>query len=108
MEKDIHVSKHAVKRYRQRLFDYRSTDEEIKKLLKEIAQKGKRLFTRPSTRGTCVEVKFKGLSVVLFTDVSTSVITTFLGDDSYRKWVKKQENMAINGRILYPDKSLAM
>lgn len=106
MEKNISISKHAIKRYRQRLFNYRSTDEEIKQLLNEIVRKGKRTFLRPSSFGTCIEVEYKGLSIVLLTDKDHSVVITCLGDKTYRKWVKTKETLKLRGRILHFDSCL--
>lgn len=98
----INVTKHAVKRYRERLFDYKSSEEKIKDLLKEVASKGKQIDWRPSTWGNCIEVKYRGISIVLVNDRDRKTIITCLGELGYRKWVKRQDHIRIKGRILYP------
>lgn len=99
---EINVTKHAVKRYRERLFDYTSSKQKISSLLIEIACKGQKVYSRPSTQGSCFEIKYRGISIVLVKNQTDAVIITCLGDDSYRKWVKHQDdNMKIAGRVLY-------
>lgn len=85
------VTKHAVKRYRERLFDYSSSDERIKQLLMEISTKGKMICVRPDSQHNCFEVKYRGIFVVLLEKEDGFVVITCLGDTKYRKWVKHKE-----------------
>ncbi|OPX94700.1 MAG: hypothetical protein A4E53_00022 [Pelotomaculum sp. PtaB.Bin104] len=99
---DIHVSKHAIKRYRERLFDFRSSDEIIEKLLRDIAFRGRRIESRPAASGKCYEVIRRGISIVLvIDDESNATILTCLGNEYYRKWLKHQDMLRIPGRILF-------
>jgi len=101
---NISVTKHAIKRYRQRLFDYYSPYEKIIASLKEIVNKGKRTAERPSNVGECVEIYYRGVYIVLLYVSDEGIIITCLGDKSYRKWVKKQDgNVRLGGRVLYPE-----
>jgi len=100
---DIYVTTHAVKRYRERMFDYISSDEKIANLLKNAAQRGKQVYVRPSNRGYCIELKYKGISVVVVHECARATVITCLGDSIYRNWVKKKENQNIYGRLLYPE-----
>ncbi|WP_276619831.1 hypothetical protein [Syntrophomonas wolfei] len=95
------VTHHAIKRYRERLFDYTSSKEKVKNLLIEIAYKGKNIQTRPCIQGECYEVKYKGISLVLVKNGTNSIIITCLGEVSYRKWIKHQDEYMIAGRVLY-------
>lgn len=99
---DTYVTKHAIQRYRERLFDFKSSDEVIKNILKKIACRGKRVDLRPATFGSCYEVIYKEVSIVLvIEDQSNAAIITCLGNAHYRKWVKHQDMLKIPGRILY-------
>lgn len=101
---DIHVSKHAIKRYRERLFDYSSSDAIIESQLIEIACRGKQDDARPATLGNCYEVAYKGVSIVLvIDDRNNATILTCLGNANYRKWIKQKEPLFIKGRMLYPE-----
>lgn len=100
---DVVVTKHAVQRYRERLFDYSSSDEEIEELLIMVARHGKRVLNRPSSFGDCFEVKHKDISIVLVNDHQDSIVLTCLGDRGYRKWIKSQDTyIKVCGRVLYP------
>ena len=99
---DTNVTKHAIRRYRERLFDYKSSNEKIQKTLVEIASHGKRIHLRPDSLGRCYEVDYKGISIVLvFDNEHSATVVTCLGSDKYRKWVKHQDIRKIPGRILY-------
>jgi hypothetical protein len=99
----IKITKHAICRYRERMFDFTSTNEKIKSILKVIATEGKRIVYRPVGYGECIEVKHRGIAVVLINQKNESVVITCLGDERYRKWAKHQELFKIRGRILYPE-----
>lgn len=103
----IKVTKHAIERYRERLCDYSSSNEQIIKVLSEIACKGRGIATRPSAYGQCMEIKCKGISIVLALNGDNAAILTCLGDNAYRKWVKHQSLPGfIRGRILFPGPDL--
>ncbi|OPX84815.1 MAG: hypothetical protein A4E53_03707 [Pelotomaculum sp. PtaB.Bin104] len=103
----VDVSKHAINRYRERLFDFKSSDEIIENLLREIASRGKRVKARPVTLGDCYEVTHKGVSIVLvIDDESKATILTCLGNAYYRKWVKRQNMLRIPGRTLHLETNL--
>lgn len=87
---EIEVTKHAVKRYRDRMFDHTSSKEAIIKYLEEIARKGTRIQTRLGKWGRCVEVKYQGVSIVVVLQTDKTVVITCLGSTNYRKWIKRQ------------------
>jgi hypothetical protein len=100
---NISVTKHAIKRYRERLFDYTTSSETIENLLKEIARHGNVIDVRPSSLGNCTEIEYTGISIVVINNSAEYVIITCLGNGSYRKWVKNQDKRShIGGRVLYP------
>jgi len=100
---DILVTKHAIRRYRERLFDYSSSDKQIENLLVKVAKEGKQVGARPGSSGDCFEVKHNDLSIVLAIDTQHSAVLTCLGNSGYRKWVKNQDKYdRLLGRILYP------
>lgn len=86
----IKVTKHAIRRYRERVFDYSASDFEIVKMLAEIASKGTVVCSKPNSLDNCVELKYKGISIVAVKDRGFLVVITCLGESSYRKWVKSQ------------------
>ncbi len=97
---DIRVSKHAIKRYRERLFDYSSPADKIRKILKEIALQGKRVASKPAaSTDDCFEVTYKGISIVLAQKEDQCIVITCLGEPAYRKWIKNQEQNVIYGRL---------
>ncbi len=99
----ISVTKHAIKRYRERMFDYHSSPEKIKELLIKIAHRGKTVQTRPNNGSNCTEVRYRSISIVLVQSQDESIIITCLGDMRYRKWVKHQDmHERLPGRLLYP------
>lgn len=85
------VTKHAIKRYRERLFDFNSSDEDISALLADIATKGKKVCSRPNTWDNCAEVVFRGISIVILNNSEGRVVITCLGDKTYRKWIKRKD-----------------
>lgn len=91
----ISISKHAIKRYRERLFDYRSSDEAIRQILCEIAQKGKKIRQQPGACDECHEVRHRGITIILLSRAAEQVVVTCLGEDSYRRWVKHKEFLSV-------------
>lgn len=87
----IAVTKHAIKRYRERVFDYTSSEETIVTAIKEIARRGKQICVRPASWKNCFEVKYRGISIVSLMYNHKAVVLTVLGDRSYRKWIKRNE-----------------
>lgn len=85
------VTKHAIKRYRERLFDYSSSSERISQVLKEIVAKGRPVCLRPNTHDNCFEIKYRGISVVLLNKKEDLIVITCLGDSKYRNWIKQKE-----------------
>ncbi|HWQ75942.1 MAG TPA: hypothetical protein VN441_11555 [Syntrophomonas sp.] len=85
------VTKHAIKRYRERLFDYSSSSERIRQLLREIVAKGRPVCLRPNTHENCYEIKYRGISVVLLKKKDDLIVITCLGDSKYRNWIKQKE-----------------
>lgn len=100
---EIIVTAHAAARYRERVFDYISSDETIARILKNVVQKGDQLSVKPSSRGLCVEIRYRGISVVAVQEQKRVTIITCLGDKTYRSWVKKNDNRIVHGRLLHPD-----
>jgi len=99
------VTQHAINRYRERLFDYTSSPEQIGAKLKEIAHKGKRVSSRPDTSGHCFEVVYRGVAIVLVIHGKRATVLTCLGETAYRKWMKQQDPLTVFGRILYPEEA---
>lgn len=95
----IRVSKHAMKRYRERLFDYTSSTERIRSMLSEIVLRGKQVVAKPASTDDCFEVIFKGISIVLAQRPNECIVITCLGEPAYRKWIKNREQNVINGRL---------
>jgi hypothetical protein len=88
---NIIVTGHAIERYRERMFDYESSPEEVVQILREIALKGELVGNRPNTRNNCYEVKYRGVSVVQIREEKRTFVITCLGDKRYRRWVKNKE-----------------
>lgn len=84
----INVTKHAIRRYQERLFDYSSSDERIVGILREIAHKGVFVRSRMHHLNNCREIKYRGISIVTIEEPSQRIVITCLGDAPYRKWVK--------------------
>lgn len=99
---DIHISKHAVNRYRNRLFDYTSSEDDILNILMEIVKRGKRVGWRLSSGRVHMEMKHHGVSIVIMKSKDKIVVITCLGEDVYRKWTKHQSPNAIAGRFMHP------
>lgn len=96
------VTNHAVRRYRERLFNYSSTDKEISGILERIARLGKLVRQRPGNLSNCFEISHRGISIVVVVDSKQTCIITCLGEESYRKWVKAKNRPAkISKRIFY-------
>lgn len=87
----INVTKHAIRRYQERLFDYSSSDERIVNILREIARKGVFVRSRMHHLNNCWEIKYRGISIVTIEEASQRIVITCLGDASYRKWVKSKD-----------------
>ncbi len=102
---EIVVTKHAINRYRQRMFDYITPDKKIDTLLKNVARNGKQVYLRPSSHGHCIEVQYNDISVVILNESTGITVMTCLGDHTYRKWVKNKENQNIYGRLMYPERN---
>lgn len=102
---NIEITKHAVKRYRERLFDYKSSGQQIKNILAEVALKGKQIRVRLSSVGLCAELRYKGMYIVIIKSETGIVVLTCLGNESYRKWVKHQDPFFIKGSIRHSDAS---
>jgi len=97
---NINVTNHAVKRYRERLFDYTSSDESIVALLKKIAVKGTPIRFRPVSCGNCTEVEYRNITVVVVHQDKHVTVLTCLGETAYRKWIKNQDGYKkIGGRV---------
>jgi hypothetical protein len=84
----IKISKHAINRYRERLFEYSASDEEIIQMLTNIAVKGKKVCDKPDYHNQCIEIAYKGISIVVVQDRQGQVVITCLGERGYRNWVK--------------------
>lgn len=102
----INVTEHAIKRYRERFFDYSSPKDFIKKTLIEIARKGKVVCVKPG-ESDCAEVQYKGVYIVIANEEDIVTVITCLGDMIYRKWVKHQDSYErLRGSILYPQQAV--
>lgn len=83
----INVSSHSVDQYRNKMFDFISTDEEIRDILAEVVRKGAKIHNRPQA----CEIKYRKLSVVAKIFPNEIVVVTFLGDERYCKWFRKHK-----------------
>lgn len=81
----INVSSHSVDQYRRKMFDFTKSDDEIRDILAEIIRKGKRVYNRPKA----CEVKYRKLSVVAKMFSNEIVVVTFLGDEVYCNWHRR-------------------
>lgn len=99
---EIIVSKHALSRYRDRLFDYTSSEDDIYNILANIVKKGKQVGLRLSTKRIYIEMKHKGVSIVVTKGKKEIVVVTCLGEDVYRRWAKHQSPNVIAGRFKHP------
>jgi len=98
---ELHVTTHAVKRYRERMCDYSSTDKQIVDMLKRIARRGI-VASAKSGSGGCLEVGYQGISIVLGKDGKHATVITCLGDASYRQWSKRQSlRNLLRGKVRY-------
>ncbi|MEN6326775.1 MAG: hypothetical protein ABFD18_11295 [Syntrophomonas sp.] len=104
---EVIISKHAIKRYRERTFDYSSPKNAIINRLEEVAIKGREVRIRPSGLEKCTELYFQGIFVVIMEESNKVTVITCLGGSSYRKWVKNQTAYTkVRGRTLFPQKSI--
>lgn len=104
---ELHVTKHAIDRYRERLCDFSSLDKQIIKRLKEIAYQGTIGIEKPIMGEEYVEVSAKGLSIVLLIKGKHTTVITCLGDATYRKWAKQQSLRSyVCGRIRFPRRDI--
>lgn len=89
---DVVVSRHAIKRYRKRTFDFDQSDKEIEAMLARVVRKGEILSRRP---GDVWELRYRDIYVVADIDDESNKATviTCLGDRIYRGWAKKKEIM---------------
>lgn len=98
----IKVTKHAIKRYRERLFNYSSSNEEIIHTLARIAKLGKIVCFKPNDLENCIEIKYNGISVVAVKQEQDLIIITCLGEDKYRKWIKSKGTCSfVSQSLLY-------
>lgn len=82
------VTKHAIKRYRERLFNYSLNDNDVADKLKEIADKGAKVGNRLYCQNTCFEIKYQGVSIVVIYESECKIVLTCLGEGAYRRWIK--------------------
>lgn len=85
--KEINVSNHAIKRFKERCFYcFDWTDERIRKTLESVARHGKVLKKCP---GNAYEVVFQGMIVRITYSGNRVVVITYLGNRTYQKWYRK-------------------
>lgn len=96
----VSVTKHAIERYRLRMFDDKSKDKDIERLLIEACVKGKVSHTNPrSTPGkTVFTIIYNDFGILVSKDLKTKErsVVTFLGDTEYMKWYKRHKGNCIN------------
>lgn len=99
----IKVTKHAIERYRERTFNQYLNDQEVERILRDIASSGKQVRSRFIGSGNCMEVMGKGIFIVLVHEGNLATVITCLGDEKYRRWVKSQDSfLRLPGRLIYP------
>jgi len=102
---EIVVTIHALNRYRERMFDFTSTDEKIINRIKDIVCQGEQVFVRPSAHNNCREIQYRGVSVVIIQERHKIFVITCLGSRHYRKWFKEKNNhKRVCQSFLYPTK----
>ncbi len=85
-------------------FDYSSTEDAIKNLLKRTARND---CVQKTWDGHCTELKYKDTYIVAAYEQDELTIITCLGNRMYRKWVKHQDSYErLGGRILYPEQAV--
>jgi len=70
----IHVTKYAVKRYRERLFDYSSSDKTITCIIEDIAKRRKVVGNRLHNRNTCREIRYRGIFIVTVDERDSRIV----------------------------------
>lgn len=99
----LHVTKHAIIRYRERTCDYSSTDKVIVGMLKRIVSKGYGAVVKSGVCEKYLEVGYKDISIVLVINGNHATVLTCLGNDRYRKWIKQQSHRNyLGGRVHLP------
>lgn len=89
------VTKHAIKRYRQRV-QHDVSDELAETMLLEIARKGKVVNKKINAQNAMeleIYVTYKGVEILIIKNLKEKkyYIITCLGDSQLRKWYKKQK-----------------
>lgn len=91
----MNVTKHAIKRYKQRV-QHDISDELAEKMLLEIAKKGKITNKRINAQNIMeleIYVAYKGVEILLIKNLESKkhYIITCLGDSKLRGWYRKQK-----------------
>lgn len=84
---DIIIKNHAIDQYRRKMFSALGEDE-IKKILTTIVQRGSYVCKRP---GNAFSMKYNGVSVVVIKENNRLVVITCLGNKKYSNWSQKNE-----------------
>lgn len=88
---EIKVTRHAIGRFKKRTRQFDALDEEIEKQVKELIKRARKISRRP---GDAWEVESKGYFFVAQFQGNRVYVITFLGDELYRKWAKKDRKNA--------------
>lgn len=84
---NVIVSKHAVEQYRLKMLA-KISDDEIQKILRVIAVRGKFIQQRP---GDAYSLEYNGLRIAVTNQNNTLRVITFLGNKKYSAWSMKND-----------------
>lgn len=87
MDIKVKVTYHAVQQYRDRMFATIG-DEEINKILKTAAIKGKFESLRP---GGAYSMTHNGIKIVVIDEGNKRTVVTCLGNKTYSAWSQKND-----------------
>lgn len=85
---EIKITYHAVARFKKRTRQFDASNEEIEKQIKNLTQNARIISRRP---GNAWEVENRGYFFVVQFQGNYAYVITFLGDEIYRKWAKKNQ-----------------
>jgi len=83
----IIIREHAIEQFRNKMFDFSKSNNDVESILIEVAKKGKKVNNRPGA----LEIQYRDLSIVAKKEGDKTVVITFLGDSRYRAWYRRNK-----------------
>lgn len=90
-EMEVVVTNHAIKQYHRRNFGPEQTEGQIRKLMTNAAQKGKREDRKPPYNKSIYKVTYQGESAIIEYQQDKAIVLTYLGDKRLQGWYFKKE-----------------